>query len=101
MAHPQQCNTTHTVVHTGHTVGRHFEDETLTKATLCLADLTQTTDGAVVSCDVGGTTYLRTVAAAVVFIDQAPPATTFLHALQSQIPTALRFTVSLPQNEHV
>jgi len=46
-------------------------------------------------------TYLRTVAAAVVFIDQAPPATTFLHALQFQIPTAWRFTVSLPQKEHV
>lgn len=44
---------------------------------------------------------LRTVAAAVVFIDHAPPATTFLQALQPQIPTALRLTVSLPQNEHV
>ena len=68
---------------------------------LRLADLTQTTDRAVVSGDFWGTTYLRTVAAAVVFIDQAPPATTFLHALQFQIPTAWRFTVSLPQKEHV
>ena len=101
MAHPQQCNTTHAVSHTGHTVGRHFENETLTNATLCLADLTQTTDRAAVSRILWSGTYLRTVAAAVVFIDQAPPATTFLHALQSQIPTALRFTVSLPQNEHV
>ena len=101
MAHPQQCNTTHTVVHTGHTVGRHFEAATLTHATFRLAELSAPTERAVVSGDFWGTTYLRTVAAAVVFIDQAPPATTFLHALQSQIPTALRFTVSLPQNEHV
>lgn len=65
---------------------------------LRLADLTQTTDRATVSMSV---TYLRTVAAAVVFIDQAPPATTFLQALQFQIPTAVRFTVSLPQKEQV
>lgn len=70
--------------------------------TLRLAQLTQTTDGTVM-LDIHHErrTYLRTVAAAVVFIDQAPPATTFLQALQSQIPTAVRFTVSLPQNEQV
>lgn len=44
---------------------------------------------------------LRTVAAAVVLSDHAPPATDLLQALQCQMPTALRFTVSLPQNEQV
>ena len=101
MAHPQQCNTTHTVVHTGHTVGRHFEDETLTNATLCLADLTQTTDRAVVSGDFGGTTYLGAVAAAVVLIDPAPAATAGGQGGGARRTGALRFTVSLPQNEHV
>lgn len=38
--------------------------------------------------------YLRTVAAAVVEIVHAPPAMTFLHARQFQIPTADRFTES-------
>ena len=36
----------------------------------------------------------RTAAAAVVPICQAPPATHFPHPLHSQIPTALRFTLS-------
>lgn len=38
--------------------------------------------------------HLRTVAAAVVETVHAPPAMTFLHAEQFQIPTALRFTES-------
>lgn len=66
---------------------------------LRLAQLTQTTDGAKVNSV--KKTYLRTVAAAVVLSDQAPPATTLLQELQFQIPTAVRFTVSLPQNEQV
>lgn len=71
-------------------------------ARLRLAQLTQTADGAEVSTqDSEYHTYLRTVAAAVVLRFHAPPATTFLHERQSQIPTAERFTVSLPQNEHV
>jgi hypothetical protein len=39
-------------------------------------------------------TYLRTVAAAVVETVQAPPAMTFLHAEQFQMPTAERLTLS-------
>ena len=41
-----------------------------------------------------GGTDLRTVAAAVVDTVHAPPAMTFLHAEQFQMPTALRFTLS-------
>jgi len=44
---------------------------------------------------------LRTVAAAVVDTVHAPPAMTFLHELQFQIPTAERFTVSFPQKVQV
>jgi len=44
---------------------------------------------------------LRTVAAAVVDTVHAPPAMTFLHAEQFQMPTARRFTLSLPQNVQV
>jgi hypothetical protein len=39
-------------------------------------------------------TNLRTVAAAVVDTVHAPPAMTFLHAEQFQMPTAFRFTLS-------
>ena len=46
-------------------------------------------------------THLRTVAAAVVETVHAPPATVFLQALHSQIPTAVRLTESLPQKVHV
>jgi hypothetical protein len=42
-----------------------------------------------------------TVAAAVVPTVHAPPAIVFLHPLQCQIPTAVLFTESFPQNEHV
>ena len=45
--------------------------------------------------------HLRTVAAAVVETVQAPPAVVFLHALQCQIPTAVRLTESLPQKVHL
>ena len=44
---------------------------------------------------------LRTVAAAVVLMLHAPPATFLLQALHSQTPTTLRLTVSLPQKEQV
>jgi hypothetical protein len=40
------------------------------------------------------TTHLRTVAAAVVDTVHAPPAITFLHELQFQMPTAVRLTES-------
>ena len=43
----------------------------------------------------------RTCAACAVFIEYAPPASTFLHALHFQIPTAVRFTESFPQKRHV
>lgn len=46
-------------------------------------------------------THLRTVAAAVVDRVHAPPAMTFLHERHSQMPTALRLTLSFPQNVHV
>lgn len=46
-------------------------------------------------------TVLRTVAAAVVDTVQAPPAITLRQDLQSQIPTADRLTVSLPQKVQV
>lgn len=46
-------------------------------------------------------TVLRTVAAAVVVTVQAPPAMTFLHELQFQMPTAVRLTESFPQNVQV
>src|SRR5271169_4792374 len=39
-------------------------------------------------------TYLRTVAAAVVVTDHAPPAIVFLHARQCQMPTAVLLTES-------
>lgn len=48
-----------------------------------------------------GRAHLRTVAAAVVETVQAPPAVVFLHALQCQIPTAVRLTESLPQKVHL
>ena len=43
----------------------------------------------------------RTVAACAVFIVYAPPASTLPHELQFQMPTFVRFTVSLPQNMQV
>ena len=43
----------------------------------------------------------RTCAACAVFIEYAPPASTFLHALHFQIPTAVRFTESFPQKRQV
>lgn len=43
----------------------------------------------------------RTVAAAVVATVQAPPARVFLQARHFQIPTAERFTESLPQKVQV
>lgn len=46
-------------------------------------------------------TVLRTVAAAVVETVQAPPAITFLHEEQFQIPTAVLLTESLPQKVQV
>lgn len=46
-------------------------------------------------------TVLRTVAAAVVETVHAPPAITFLHDPQFQMPTAVLFTESLPQNVQV
>jgi hypothetical protein len=46
-------------------------------------------------------THLRTVAAAVVERVHAPPAMTFLQERHSQMPTALRLTLSLPQKAHV
>jgi len=46
-------------------------------------------------------TVLRTVAAAVVETVHAPPAITFLHEWQFQMPTAVRFTESLPQKVQV
>jgi hypothetical protein len=44
-------------------------------------------------------THLLTVAAAVVETVQAPPAVVFLHALQCQIPTAVRLTESCLREE--
>jgi len=44
---------------------------------------------------------LRTVTAAVVLTDQAPPAIVLLQLLHSQIPTAVRLIASLPQNGQV
>jgi len=44
---------------------------------------------------------LRIVVPAGVETVQAPPAMTFLHALHFQMPTAVRFTESLPQNVQV
>ena len=43
----------------------------------------------------------RTVAACAVFMVYAPPASTLPHELQFQMPTFVRFTVSLPQNMQV
>ena len=43
----------------------------------------------------------RTVVPATVAGAQAPPAMTFLHFLHFQMPTASRFTVSLPQKLQV
>jgi hypothetical protein len=43
-------------------------------------------------------THLRTVAAAVVDTVHAPPAIVFLHALQFQMPTAERFTLSYAES---
>lgn len=66
---------------------------------LSLCNFAQPTDGAEepsISANAIrlGAAHLRTVAAAVVETVQAPPAMTFLHALQPQMPTADRFTVS-------
>ena len=44
--------------------------------------------------------FARTVIDAAVFLENAPPAMTRLHAEHPQIPTALRFTVNLPQKSH-
>jgi len=44
---------------------------------------------------------VRTVAAAVVFRTQAPPAIRFRQRLHSHMPTAFRFTASFAQNGHV
>jgi hypothetical protein len=72
------------------------------KYTSCFCDLAKSTNSAesaeyreLTRTDEGRRdAYLRTVAAAVVDTVHAPPAMTFLHALQFQIPTAVLFTES-------
>lgn len=66
---------------------------------LCFREFPQPTNSAADRLEArfvknSNSTYLRTVAAAVVVTVHAPPATVFLHALQFQIPTAVLFTES-------
>jgi hypothetical protein len=72
-----------------------------TEDALCLGDFSQPTNSAADGYKLRSAratkimvTYLRTVAAAVVDTVHAPPAITFLHEPQFQMPTAVRFTES-------